>query len=438
MIQIDGRNAEEIVVCIQAALADGRATPGLRLPTVRELATSLGISTATVAAAYRELRWRGLVSTHRRGGTRLTSRAAFTPRLSRIDAPVGLVDLASGHPDPALLPALDLAFGHLREPTRLYDGPSVHPALERLARAEFEAEGLPAQAIAVVHGGLQALALTLRTCTTPGDLVALEDPLAPPVRHLVQSLRLVPVPVPVDDEGMDPAALSEALRRGARAAVWCLRAQNPTGATFGPERAAAMATALSVRRDVVVIETDHMGPVAGVTCVSPGVLAGHPRHVVIRSVSKWLGPDLRIAVMAGDDETIGRVERQQALEARWASHVLQQAVAALWGSPAVVRLLARAADTYGTRRLRLVEALARHGVQASQGHGFNLWIPAGEEAGAVRDLAASGWAVAPGEAFRLRSGLGIRVTAATLDAAGAERLAGDVSRALRPSAGRLA
>ncbi len=56
---ITGRRASEIAESVERGIRDGELTAGTRLPTVRSLASHRGISTATVASAYRELRRRG-------------------------------------------------------------------------------------------------------------------------------------------------------------------------------------------------------------------------------------------------------------------------------------------------------------------------------------------------------------------------------------------
>ena len=133
-------------------------------------------------------------------------------------------------------------------------------------------------------------------------------------------------------------------------------------------------------------------------------LAGETKHwVVIRSTSKFLGPDLRVAAVAGDELTIARVEGRQALGARWVSTILQQLVLALWADPSSGRLLARAADIYAQRRAALLSALAAGGITAYGRSGFNVWIPVRQEAAVVNALAERGWGVMAGERFRLRS-----------------------------------
>ncbi len=60
---------EQIRTQIAGQVASGELPPGTRLPTVRALAAALGIAPNTVARAYRELEYAGVVSTRGRNGT---------------------------------------------------------------------------------------------------------------------------------------------------------------------------------------------------------------------------------------------------------------------------------------------------------------------------------------------------------------------------------
>ena len=60
---------EQIRAQVVAHVAAGRLAPGDRLPTIRALATDLGLAPGTVARAYRELEESGVVTTRRRAGT---------------------------------------------------------------------------------------------------------------------------------------------------------------------------------------------------------------------------------------------------------------------------------------------------------------------------------------------------------------------------------
>jgi DNA-binding transcriptional MocR family regulator len=437
---IRGRRAAAIAASVEAQVREGRLAPGAALPTVRALARRLEVSPTTVAAAYRTLRARGLVVAAGRRGTRVSPAppvppTAFAPR----PLPPGVRDLATGNPDPALLPRLAPALARLAraDPDPHLYAEAVHlPALLERAAADFAADGIPADALSVVSGALDGIERVLLAHLRPGDAVAVEDPAFAGVLHLVRALGLVPVAVAVDDAGPRPAPLARALRGGARAFVLTPRAHNPFGSALDAARAAALRAVLHEHPGVLVVEDDHAGAAAGVAAHSV-CAAGVERWAVVRSVSKTLGPDLRLAVLAGDAETVARVEGRQLLGTRWVSHLLQHLVVDLWADRTVQRLLARAARTYAERRAALVGALEARGIPAHGRSGLNVWIPVPEETAAVQGLLAAGFAVRAGEVYRLEAPPAIRVTTAALPAEQAPRLAEALARLLAP-AGRTA
>jgi DNA-binding transcriptional MocR family regulator len=189
-------------------------------------------------------------------------------------------------------------------------------------------------------------------------------------------------------------------------------------------RATDLRKILRKRPDTLLIENDPASAIAGAPTVTLSTAV--TRWTVVRSVSKFLGPDLRLALLAGDELTIARVEGRQALGARWVSSILQQLVLSLWSDPSSGRLLARAAEMYAQRRAAMLSALAARGIPAHGRSGFNVWIPVRQEAPVVNALAEAGWGVMAGERFRLRSSPAIRVTVSTLGAADAERFAADL------------
>jgi DNA-binding transcriptional MocR family regulator len=392
--------------------------PADRLPTVRALARSIGASPATVAAAYRTLQERGLVVSEGRRGTRVAPRPPLAPASSiapPMALPPGSRDLRRGQPDRTLLP--DLAPVLARTPTpetlpRRGVERKVEQLLE-LAADQFTADGIDAANLAIVGGALDGVESALQVHLARGDRVAVEDPTYPPFLDLLRAFGAQPVPVALDDEGLLPESLERAVHDGIRALIVTPRAQNPTGAALTAARAAALRGVLA-GRDLLVVEDDHAAHVAG---PDPATLTGDgaaSRWVVIRSVSKSLNPDLRVAVVAGDEATIARIDGRQAVGRGWISTILQHAVAALWGDPGTIELLARARDVYAERRSALVRELSANGIELAAASGLNVWVPVGEESATVEALLAQGWAVAAGERFRLRSAPGIRVTTAEL------------------------
>src|SRR5437763_8206396 len=147
---------------------------------------------------------------------------------------------------------------------------------------------------------------------------------------------------------MRPSGLRAALDRGARAAIITPRGQNPTGATLDGARAAQLREVLAGTPGALVIEDDHLGAVAGSQLHT--TVAGRERWAATRSVAKALGPDLRLAALAGDRQTLARVQGRQQCGPGWVSHILQTIVLALWSDPAVRAHTAHAASTYAERR----------------------------------------------------------------------------------------
>ena len=135
-----------------------------------------------------------------------------------------------------------------------------------------------------------------------------------------------------------------------------------------PRRARELRAVLA--DDVLVVEDDHLGPVAGTPWHT--LAAGRRRWATVRSVSKWLGPDLRLAVVAGDEATLARVEGRQSLGPGWVSGIVQRLAAQLWSDAAVMAGVAAAAQAYAERRDALAGAARR---AASPPSGINLWVP---------------------------------------------------------------
>ncbi len=417
---------------MEAGVRSGQLTPGDRLPAVRELADQLGVSPTTVAAAYGDLRRRGITAGSGRAGTRVRDAPPVSNR-SYLTVPAGTRDLITGGPDPVLLPALPTRPA-MRQ-ARMYAQAPVAPRLRQLAAGQLAADGIDATSLMVTGGALDGIERVLATWLMPSDRVIVEDPGHAVTFDLVAAMGYTAVPVPVDDLGIRPAELAAALGRGAGAVIMTPRAQAATGAAWDADRAAEIGAVLRRHPSAGVIEDDHAGPVAGVPAFS--VSAGLPRWVTIRSVSKSLGPDLRLAVLAGDEATVARVAGRQAVGTGWVSYQLQELVADLWADPSAVDALRAAAEAYAARGDALRSALRGYGITASGRSGFTCWVPVPDEDGVASWLAEAGWAVAPGQRFRIAAPPGIRISFATLDTADAASFAADVARALRHRPSRL-
>ncbi len=425
--QIAGTTAATISGSIESGVRQGALLAGQSLPTVRELAGTLGVSAGTVAAAYQSLRQRGIVETAGRNGTRIRPRPPLASSRSalRLRVPPGVLDLSAGEPDPRLLPAaprLDPG------PMRGYRDAGPIPELVELATARLTSDGVAVPALTVTGGTLDGIDRLLAANLRPGDRVGVEDPGWANLLDLLAAQGLTPVAIPVDEQGPTPDGLSAALSAGIGAVVVTTRAHNPTGAAVTRARAAALRAVLRTRPDVLVIEDDHAAELA-VVALHP--LAGSARRwAFVRSVSKPYGPDLRLAVVAGDEATVTRVEGRMRIGAGWVSTILQQVVVALWRDETVTARIELARDSYARRRTALRTALAERGLASAGKTGLNVWLPVPDETAAVARLRDSGYAVAPGSLFRLATPPAVRITVSPLSDRDIEPLADAVRDAV--------
>lgn len=437
--QPTGATATEISASVETGVRTGALAPGALLPAVRALADALEVSPATVAKAYQALRQRGIVDTDGRRGTRIRARppVAVTRPGPSAPAPPGTLDLSTGEPDPRLLPPLAT---HLAAVARQladtssgqgYADAGLLPDLAALAAVRLADDGLPAAGLTVTSGALDGIERLLTSNLRPGDRVAVEDPGWANLLDLIAALGLTPVPLPVDDRGPTEPGLRAALSAGVSAIVVTTRAQNPTGAALDADRADRLRRLLRETDDVLLIEDDHA---AELSDGPPHVLAGATsRWAFVRSASKPYGPDLRIALLTGDETTLSRVAGRMRIGSGWVSTVLQRLLGQLWRDPSVSASVTEAGQAYQRRREALRAALAGHGVASHGGSGLNVWVPVTDETHVVTALQRAGFTVSAGARHRLRSAPGIRITVSGLDEDRAGELAAAVRDALRPA-----
>lgn len=435
--QPSGSSAATISDSIESGVREGRLEAGAALPSVRALADQLRVSPATVAKAYGELRRRGVVEADGRRGTRVRARppVATMRAARRIEVAPGVYDLSAGEPDTRFLPPLGLDLGAvaagLGEPVSYAHG-VVLPELAEAAYDRLLRDGVPMEGahITVTGGTLDAIERLLTVQLRPGDAVAVEDPGWANLLDLIAALDMRVLPVAVDQSGPLPESLEQALAQGARAVIVTSRAQNPTGAAVSFWRLLELRPILAAHPGVLVIEDDHAAELATIRLHCIGPVTG--RWVFVRSASKPFGPDLRIAVLAGDEVSIARVAGRMRIGSGWVSTLLQRLLLRLWESEEVAERVRTAAHAYEDRREELLDALEDRDITASGATGINVWVGVPDETRAVSVLREAGYAVAPGSLFRIDSPPGIRITVSSLSEADIEPLAEAVTAAVRP------
>ncbi|MEV7766523.1 aminotransferase class I/II-fold pyridoxal phosphate-dependent enzyme [Microbacterium sp. NPDC086615] len=413
------RTSAGLAAEIARLVSDGTLAPGERLPTVRDVAAALGVSTGTVASAWRALADAGVVFSRGRAGTfvRAERREWLSPRVQGMSAarvpgaPRGLgagrdvaalrLDLSLGTPDPAMLPSIEraLALARPRADTGRYHDLPVLPDLYDVLREQWPVRGV--EELTVVDGALDGISRTLDQVVRFGDRVAVESPGFPYFFDLIEAAGAVPVTLESDADGVIPASLARALALGPSAVLLQPRAQNPTGVSMSSERARRLANVLlSVPGGtrVTVIEDDHSALIASAPPVTLALWL--PAQVVhVRGFSKSHGPDLRIAALGGPSAIVDRIVRRRMLGPGWTSRLLQSVLFELLTDPRSTAPVRTARLIYRDRLDRLATALRRLGIDVGDPDGINLWMPVRDERAALVHAAAEGIGIAAGSPF---------------------------------------
>lgn len=428
---IDGKTANEIFDSIRQHITTGALVAGDTLPPVRDLATVLNVNRNTVAAAYKRLVTTGLALSQGRNGTVIKG-VSSPVALEGGNPDTPLTDLSGGNPAPSRLPDLSHYFAKINKPPRLYGDEVVSPGLKTWA-TQWMQDALPGPGeIDITSGAIDAIERLLCAHLLPGDCVAVEDPCFLSSINMLRYAGYSASPISVDSEGMQPDMLELALQKGARAVIITPRAHNPTGCSLSALRAARLQEILSRYPQTLAIIDDHFALLSA----SPlyPVIAPQTKHwAVIRSMSKTLGPDLRLAIVASDPDTSAKLRLRLNAGSQWVSHLLQDLACACLSDENYQRTLVQTQQFYAAQQQKLSLALQQQGIELAAGDGLNLWLPLQTHSQSLAfALAKAGWLVREGEVFGINApSHGLRITLSTLDDHDITRLAADIHQALK-------
>lgn len=428
---IDGKTANEIFDSIRQHITTGALVAGDTLPPVRDLATVLNVNRNTVAAAYKRLVTTGLALSQGRNGTVIKG-VSSPVALEGGNPDTPLTDLSGGNPAPSRLPDLSHYFAKINKHPRLYGDEVVSPGLKTWA-TQWMQDVLPGPGeIDITSGAIDAIERLLCAHLLPGDSVAVEDPCFLSSINMLRYAGYSASPVSVDSEGMQPDMLELALQKGARAVIITPRAHNPTGCSLSAIRAARLQNILSRYPQTLVIIDDHFALLSA----SPlyPVIAPQTKHwAVICSMSKTLGPDLRLAIVASDPDTSAKLRLRLNAGSQWVSHLLQDLACACLSDENYQRTLVQTQQFYAAQQQKLSQALQQQGIELAAGDGLNLWLPLQTHSQSLAfALAKAGWLVREGEVFGINApSHGLRITLSTLDDHDITRLAADIHQALK-------
>lgn len=324
---------EDVVEKVAGHILDGSLKPGDRVPSLRRLSRQINVSVTSAMRAYGVLEDRGLIESRPKSGyfVRPLGRAQLPELTDNQTQPCEcLVDkgqiissfMESLHdpqdiyfgcasPNPVLLPLDRLARLMSRvcrqDPIRAlnYEFPPGSVELRRQValtglnlQCRFSADD-----VITTNGCMEALHLSLRAVTQPGDQVLIESPTYFNVLQLLENLRLRAVALPAHPcRGIDPLQVEAAFKtKPIKACLLIPSFNNPLGACI-PAPQKMELVELATRYGVPLIEDDIYGDLY-LEGSRPQPLKSYDRDawvLLCSSFSKTLAPGLRVGWVASE------------------------------------------------------------------------------------------------------------------------------------------
>jgi GntR family transcriptional regulator / MocR family aminotransferase len=363
-----GRRRAQLEDRLRELVRDGTLAAGSRMPSSRALAGDLGVSRRLVVDAYAQLLAEGYLVARQGAGTYVAAAASSADGASPPpSARRAQFDFFPGAPDLASFPRT-LWLRAMRDvlrtaPDSAFAYPDARGALElRSALSSYlrRVRGVVVEpdSLVVCAGATQGLALLGRALSAEGTTaIDVEDPGLPPHRAVLSYAGLTVRGAPVDEHGVQVAALRSPV------VLTTPAHQCPTGVVLSPERRGALVG--WARDGGLVIEDDYdaefrydRAPLGALQGLAPD------RVVYLGTTSKTLAPGLRLGWLVLPPALRGPVAQAKMLDDFGSSTLEQLVLARLLETSAYDRHLRKARRRNRARRDALIAAVARHLPQA--------------------------------------------------------------------------
>ncbi|MDP1653502.1 MAG: PLP-dependent aminotransferase family protein [Rhodocyclaceae bacterium] len=422
---------DQIVQQFAALIQAGQLPAGSRLPSIRKLAATLTVSSATVVAAYDRLAARGLTISRAASGYFVQARPApeapslVPPRRETIDAVWQLRRMLDTKP--SMLPA---GSGYLPEAwledmlsTRLLvrlarsgqrafaspAGAQGYAPLRRQLSLKLGQAGIPAHPdqIVMTFGATQAVDIIIRLLLVAGDTVAIEEPnyygLTAQLR--ANGIRLIPIPRRTDGPDLDSLETACTHYRPKLFFTQTLM-HNPTG-TSTSIAVASRLLQLAERHDLLVVEDDVYGDLFPTS--NPVHLAQIDRLqrvIYVSSFSKVVSPNIRVGFMAAPEAFVEAFIEAKMLSVLATSEFDERLIYEVLAEGRYRKHLERVRLRLARQWPSVVTGLRQAGLQVETGEhaAFFVWasLPPGlDEESLVRDAAENNILLTPGSVFFL-------------------------------------
>jgi GntR family transcriptional regulator / MocR family aminotransferase len=397
---------EQVYDAFRAAIVARNLRPGERIPSTRSLAAELRLSRIPVLNAYSQLLAEGYFESRVGAGTFVTSSLPdqLTPsedctrgsdRLRRMPRAIARrSSLIPRYERPAWVrghgafsvsqPAVDAFPFHvwsnliarywrnLHLSALQYGDPMGYRELREAIAAYLRASrGVRCewQQIMIVSGSQQALDVSARVLLDVGSPVWVEEPGYWLARHVLLSAGCRPVPVPVDDDGLDVAAGIKRCRK-ARAAYVAPSHQYPLGAMMSASRRFQLLDwAQSSGSWIVEDDYDSEYRYDSKPIASLQGLDRSSRVIYIGTFSKVLFPSLRVGYIVVPSDLVDHFAATRHAMDVSPPHLYQAVLAAFINEGHFSRHIRRMRLAYGERREVLVTSIKKDLNSVLQVHG---------------------------------------------------------------------
>jgi DNA-binding transcriptional MocR family regulator len=343
-----GTRTIDVMGAIRAKVVGRTLSPGDRLPSIRGLAATMGVSPSTVVEAYDRLAAEGLIRARRGSGFYVSPTVApplalteVEPRRDRAVDPFWVsrqsLDTDDAVPKPGCgwLPPAWMPEAALRRSARAlgraeasvltnYGSTGGSPTLRRLLLARLAEDGVEAaiSQLMLTGSGTQATDLICRFLLRPGDTVLVDDPCYFNFRALLRAHQARIVSVPYTPSGPDIVRFEQIISSDRpRLYITNSALHNPTGATLSLQTAHKLLT-VAAAHDLTIIEDDIFGDFEPERSPRLAALDGLNRVIRIGSFSKTLSASVRCGYIAA--------------RADWVEHLVDLQVATSFGGPSPV------------------------------------------------------------------------------------------------------
>ena len=308
---------EQLYTALKREMERGGIRPGERMPSKRELAAHLSVSTATVEAAYARLISEGLCESRPRSGIYALEQTPNVGAATGEKPPVRW-NFGTGAADAAHFPYATWA-RLMREvlseqsATLLLSGdPQGEPALRReIAGYLHRMRGMDVPPDAIVLGaGTEVLVSALVALIGRERLFAVEDPGYSRVRRILVVSGARIAPTPLSGGAID---VRELYRSGAGAAYVTPTHQFPTGEEMQPgQREALLRWARETGGYILEDDYDSEFRFSGAGAPALRAMDGGRQVVYMNTFSRTLAPGLRLSFMVLPEELAARYRTMHA------------------------------------------------------------------------------------------------------------------------------